>query len=397
MGTKKSTLPRGVTIRKHGTGETINISFTFRGVRCREPLSNLPVTPPNIRYAGNLLAEIKNKIERETFSYAEYFPKSSKLALFGVSTRSSRVVDYLDQYLELCKTRNLSPSTIGGYRKCRSALASIHNVGVTDLTPAIIKTWLSGTTAGAKTVRNQLSFLRTAIDEAVTDGLLPINPVSLVSVARYKEHVPSAEASSREVDPFTPEEVKAILTACANQQWLNLFQFAFATGMRSSELCALQWQDVDLVNNKVYVNQAKVVGVTKGTKTRAGKRVIDLSLEALASLLDQKRFTFLHSGYVFHDPKTGTGWAGADAIRKKAWVPTLKKAGVRYRHPYQTRHTFATRWISHGCNLFWLCTQMGHKGPEMLFRHYGTYLKEYDGSTSKNTNMIRGANHLKKP
>jgi len=42
-----------------------------------------------------------------------------------------------------------------------------------------------------------------------------------------------------------------------------------------------------------------------------------------------------------------------------------------------------TRHISQGANLFWLASQMGHKGPEMLFRHYGAYLEEYDGHTDK--------------
>ncbi|MCM4700884.1 integrase, partial [Escherichia coli] len=41
-----------------------------------------------------------------------------------------------------------------------------------------------------------------------------------------------------------------------------------------------------------------------------------------------------------------------------------------------------TRHISQGVNLFWLAGQMGHKGPEMLFRHYGRYLSAYDGKTS---------------
>lgn len=45
MGTTESPkLPRGVTIRKHRNGETINITFTYKGVKCREPLSNLDVT-----------------------------------------------------------------------------------------------------------------------------------------------------------------------------------------------------------------------------------------------------------------------------------------------------------------------------------------------------------------
>lgn len=103
------------------------------------------------------------------------------------------------------------------------------------------------------------------------------------------------------------------------------------------------------------------------------------------ALACQKPFTFMKDAMVFEDPKTENPWAGADAIRKKAWVPTLRKAGIRYRNPYQTRHTFATRHISHGANLFWLASQMGHKGPEMLFRHYGMYLKEYDNNTSVNS------------
>lgn len=98
--------------------------------------------------------------------------------------------------------------------------------------------------------------------------------------------------------------------------------------------------------------------------------------EAMLALSSQKPFSFMKDATVFEDPKTGKAWASADAIRKKAWVPTLRKAGIRYRNPYQTRHTFATRHISQGVNLFW-----GHKGPEMLFRHYGSYLKEYDGQT----------------
>lgn len=133
------------------------------------------------------------------------------------------------------------------------------------------------------------------------------------------------------------------------------------------------------------MQNASVVGVIKGTKTKAGTRKVELTEEALYALTCQKPFTFMKDAMVFEDPKTEKPWAGADAIRKKAWVPSLRRAGIRYRNPYQTRHTFATRYISQGANLFWLAAQMGHKGPEMLFRHYGSYLKEYDGKTSFRT------------
>ena len=147
--------------------------------------------------------------------------------------------------------------------------------------------------------------------------------------------------------------------------------------MRPSEICALRWGSIDWIGNTIQVSAAKVVGVIKTTKTRAGTRTIELTSDALAALTSQKRFTFMRGEYVFEDPKLGEPWSGAESIRKKAWLYTLRRSGVRYRHLYQTRHTFATANISRGCNLFWLATQMGHKGPEMLFRHYGSYLAEY--------------------
>ncbi|ANZ85972.1 site-specific integrase [Citrobacter freundii] len=382
MGSTESPkLPRGITIRKHSGGKTINITFTYKGVKCREPLSNLEVNNKNLKYAERTLGEIYNKIERGTFIYAEYFPRSARLKIFGNAATGKTVKMYLDEYLKICETRNLSPSTIGGYKKCRSALSELHIFPASELTPAALKTWIQNQKTTLKTIRNQLSFLRSSLDEAITDGVLQINPVSLVTASRYRSKETETE-DDYVVDPLTPAEVDALLTSAGNKQWENLFRFAIHTGMRSSELCALRWKDIDFIQKTAHVQSASVAGITKGTKTKAGTRKVELTNEAMLALSSQKPFSFMKDATVFEDPKTGKAWAGADAIRKKAWVPTLRKAGIRYRNPYQTRHTFATRHISQGANLFWLATQMGHKGPEMLFRHYGSYLKEYDGNTS---------------
>ncbi|MBV7404341.1 site-specific integrase [Enterobacter sp. ENT03] len=387
--TESSKLPRGVTVRKHSQGETINITFTYKGVKCREPLSNLEVNSKNLKYAERTLGEIHNKIERGTFVYAEYFPRSARLKIFGNAAAGKTVKMYLDEYIGICETRKLSPSTIGGYKKCRSALAALHQFPASELTPAAMKAWIQSRTTTLKTIRNQLSFLRSALDEAVTDGVLQINPVSLVTASRYQSDKTSAH-SNYIVDPLSPAEVNALLSAAGNKQWENLFMFAIQTGLRSSELCSLRWRDIDFIGKTAHVQSASVVGVIKGTKTKAGTRKVELNDPAMAVLASQKSFTFMKDATIFEDPKTNKPWASADAIRKKAWVPTLRKAGIRYRNPYQTRHTFATRHISQGTNLFWLAGQMGHKGPEMLFRHYGSYLKEYDGNTEKRPKLVSG-------
>ncbi|EDW8118160.1 DUF3596 domain-containing protein [Salmonella enterica subsp. enterica serovar Sundsvall] len=392
MGSTESPkLPRGVTIRKHSNGETINITFTFKGVKCREPLSNLEVNNKNIKYAERTLGEIHNKIERGIFNYAEYFPRSARLKLFGNAASGKTIKMYLDEYISICETRSLSPSTVGGYKKCSNALASLHILPASELTPAALKQWIQSQKTTLKTIRNQLSFLRSSLDEAVTDGVLQINPVSQVTASRYQSKKSDAE-SSYIVDPFSPAEITALLASTMFEQCANLFIFAFETGLRSSELCALRWRDIDFIGKTAHVQNATVSGVTKGTKTKAGTRKVELTEEAMLALQRQKHFTFMKDETVFEDPKTNKAWASADAIRKKAWVPALRKAGIRYRNPYQTRHTFATRLISCGVNLFWLAGQMGHKGPEMLFRHYGRYLKEYDGNTDRKPKQVSGRN-----
>tara|TARA_Y100000034_G_C6753629_1_gene335191 strand:+ start:120 stop:617 length:498 start_codon:yes stop_codon:yes gene_type:complete len=155
------------------------------------------------------------------------------------------------------------------------------------------------------------------------------------------------------------------------------------TGIRPSEAAALQWIDVDLINEELKVCEAVIwdsssqKAVTKGTKTRAGNRVIELQPEAIATLEAQKELTGGNE-FVFIEPKQKRQLTGLAQIRKNIWLPVLTASGVRYRHPYQARHTFATMLISQGKNLWWIARQMGHDSPEMLFRHYGNYIKEHD-------------------
>ena len=308
-------------------------------------------------------------------------PTSPQLKIFGKIVEGITVKHYLDEYLATAKVRKLSPSTIVGYQKIVNELSDFHKITVNTLTPAMIKNWIKQQRTTTKTIRNKLSVLRSAIDEAVTDGIIQLNPVSQISVDRYKSTTVQ-QNEEYEVDPFTPQEIALILDHCRFQQWRNLFCFALRTGLRSSELCALRWIDIDFIERTANIQKAKVVGIVKGTKTKSGNWIIKLDDIALKALQDQQDFT-RNSDFVFCNPKTKKLWSSSDAIRKKAWAPTLKLADVHYRNPYQTHHTFATMHISQGANLFWLANQMGHKGPEMLFRHYGRYLKEYEGNTRK--------------
>ncbi len=182
--------------------------------------------------------------------------------------------------------------------------------------------------------------------------------------------------SDYEVDPFDRKEIQAILEA-AEGQIKNFFQFAFFTGLRTSELIALEWGDIDWINGQLYVSRAFVSGEIKKTKTKGSKRQVLLLPPALEALQAQKSHTFMQGQTIFHAPFSNQPWTSPISIRHSAWLPLLRRAGVRYRNPYQTRHTYASMMLSNGENLMWVARQMGHVNIEMVMKTYGKWLPDH--------------------
>ncbi|HZV67532.1 MAG TPA: site-specific integrase, partial [Telluria sp.] len=175
-------------------------------------------------------------------------------------------------------------------------------------------------------------------------------------------------------DPFDIDEIEAILSACVREQERNIFLFAFASGMRPSEYIALAWPAVSFVKHAVSVDCAFVDGKAKFTgKTDASLRTIDLRQGAHDALLAQQCHTKLAGGLVFLNPAYGAQWAGDKPIWRR-WKRILLAAGVRYRNPYQTRHTFASSLLMLGANPLYVATQMGHVDTTMVTRTYGKWI-----------------------
>lgn len=99
---------------------------------------------------------------------------------------------------------------------------------------------------------------------------------------------------------------------------------------------------------------------------------------ALEALQAQKQHTWLAGAEVFQDPQTGERWAADQPIRKTLWTWALKKGGVRYRYPYQTRHTYASMMLSADEHPMWVAKQMGHADWTMIARTYGKWMPDVD-------------------
>jgi integrase len=83
----------------------------------------------------------------------------------------------------------------------------------------------------------------------------------------------------------------------------------------------------------------------------------------------------LKEWWVFPDPRTGERFTDDEPPRELWWRPCLKRLGIRYRSPYETRHTYATMMLMQGVAPAFAARQMGHS-IEMFLR---TYSKWIDG------------------
>ena len=351
---------------------TIEIDFYYRGVRCRERLKLKP-TPANLRRAKAHRGSVIDAIERGTFDYAVTFPNSKNASRFQkqVATTDSTINEYMSLWLQDIK-QSLKRSTWVIYRRIvnHQIADAVGDMLIGDLEWRHIKTWLSQKEASKKTKDNILSVLRTALDDAVDDGLLLYNPV-----AGHKNRRDNSKPKTDEIDPFDAGERAAILKEAKGQEH-NLIQFAFWTGLRISELCALDWNDVDWVDNQVYIQRALTQHAQEPetTKTAAGRRFVKLLPAALEALTAQKAHTYLQGEAIFHNPRTGERWTGDMVIRKRMWTRILKRAGVRYRYPQQMRHTYASMMLQAGESVMWVSKQMGHTSWAFTARTYSRWV-----------------------
>jgi integrase len=349
---------------------SIRIHFTFKGQARKETLKTdgkpLQPTPANLKYAARLASEIRQKIRFGTFVYAEYFPASKNATTAaGVS-----VSDRLDTWFESLVGK--AASTMKGYRVARDWWKS--KIGAKPIRALVRSDILTALASEpdwtGKTRNNKMSVLRGAIELAIADGVLVHDPSAGIDSFPHQDPEP---------DPFDQDEAEAIIAGLAthyDEQVARYFGLKFYTGTRTSESLALRWPMVDWRRHTIAIGEGIVLGEHKSTTKTNKARHVQLNGRALGFLKEQKPSTFLHAaGWIFPDPRTGERWTDDEPPRELYWRPCLKRLGIRYRSPYETRHTYATMMLMAGAAPAWAAKQMGHSLEQFL----RTYARWMDG------------------
>jgi integrase len=348
--------------------DSIRLSFYWRNRRCRETLRLAPTTA-NLTYAGRLRSEILRKIELGSFRYGDYFPDSP------LANEGAPAVKTFKEVAEAWMAAGeLAKSTKHGYRKILEGqlYPEIGDAPIASLTYLKLTELLSDDGWSKKRRNNVLICIRRPFDIAHIDGLIQSNPAARLRYLRAQ--VPSP-------DPFEPAEADAIVAEIERRfgsQVGNYCGVGFFVGSRPSEQIAFQWEDIDWRSKTLRISRARVLQEEKGTKTGQA-RDHELSGRALQYLEAQRSHTQLRSPSVFLDPATGKLYNDDKPFRERYWRPTLKGLKIRYREPYQMRHTYATVAIMAGANPVWVARQMGNS-PRVVFKHYARWIERMDRS-----------------
>jgi integrase len=277
------------------------------------------------------------------------------LARLGPGGRAATMTlgEVVVEYLEM---HQAEPVTIAKLRwLLGKATAALGEVRLAELSPKDVYAWLLTIAEGHRFEATQA--LRQVLNRAVVWGLIDYNPA--------KRGVPNPLRRYKEKRPFESWKQIEAVAAQLRPVYGPMVVFAAATGLRPSELFALEQRDIDRALGVVYVRRAYANGRLKHTKTRLSNRAVPLQAIALEAL---DRLPSSENPILF--PNVRGGRIDFRSFGRRHWKPAQTAAGVQpLRHLYDLRHTDATFALRAGVSVFAVSRFMG-SSIAMIDYHY---------------------------
>ena len=254
---------------------------------------------------------------------------------YGFDIEFKKESDFV-KYFEKVKNKKT-----GNQGMWRSSLYHLNNyrkekkLTFNDITVAWLEDYKSYLLAemSPNTARNYFASINTALNQALKEGIIDINPFVKVGNIKGRETIRNF---------LTIEELEILNnTACSSKETKRAFLFSCYTGLRLGDLRALQWKDIK--NNTIEKVQHKT------------KEPVYIPLSKIAlSLLPEKREP---EDFVFNIPSDThlsiimQTWIAQSEIPKKITF-------------HCARHTFATLSLTNDVDIYTVSKLLGHKRLE---------------------------------
>jgi integrase len=283
---------------------------------------------------------------------------------------------YLDSWLDTTAAPSVRPQTLAEYKRILKSYVRPHvgELRLSRLTAADVRAMIVKlSTAGGKngrelaprTVRMAHEVLRNALEQAVTDGLIPANPARGRAVAKS---LPKMERTERVTLPA--DRIGEFLDVVKGDPTAAYWVLLLFTGLRPSEALALRWKDIhgDSVRvTRVLVHRRDVpvhFAPPKSASSRRAVQVPDVVLRALAEHRKRQAAARLAAGAAWNDQglifPTETGEPMAQQRMREVFARLLKAADLPAMRVYDLRHSCATLLLEKGLSLKIVSERLGH-------------------------------------
>lgn len=322
----------------------LRLVFSYGGKRHFIALE-MADTPMNRVKAQEIAFQVEKDIDYGEFdpTYRKYKAQAGLSTVEDVATLSPSSISLRNLWHEYVEIRKVgkAPGTIRMYGWVANHLKRCP-YEFSHEAQAIFD-WLAVNVPPDST-RRVLTQLNACCEWASKLGKLSSSPFSgMAAEIKMQPKVDEEE----EVLPFTRQERDRIITAFRESRYYSFYaplvDFLFLTGCRPSEALALMWKTVD--QKQIKFEQALVYDGSKfvlkpGLKTqRYRKFPINIQLTDLLQSIQPKNSD--PKSLVFPSRKgTFINWGN---FANRGWKKTLASLpDIKYRNPYQTRHTFCS-------------------------------------------------------
>ncbi|HHL0970773.1 TPA: tyrosine-type recombinase/integrase [Bacillus cereus] len=295
--------------------------------------------------------------------------------------------EYLYEWLNVFKKGNVAPRTYMVYEKNirLHILPVFGELKLKDLTRIKYQKFINNLLEkySKKTVETINVTMHHALDTAVNElGILEKNPTTKIKLRTTR-----VSSKNDDIKCYDIDELHQFLTYILNEKggfkYFSLFMFLSRTGLRIGECLALQWEDIDFEEQKLFITKTLIT--TKRNekilfgppKNRSSKRTISLDSSTISHLrkmkMEQNKNTLKNGKYYKEYNFVFTHEDNSCMLHPatlKFLQQACKKGNLKYITLHGFRHTHAVHLLQSGANLKYVSERLGHSSIDMTANVY---------------------------
>lgn len=319
-------------------------------------------------------APTKKEAEYLAANYALTLTEEKEAKIATRITFDAAMTEWID-----ARRNVLSPATTRMYDSMqRNAYEPIKNIPVAALSISDIQKTINvyAATHSPKSVRNAYGLMRSVIAQYNPDLIKKFDQINLPEPEDHDVVIPEDE----HVTPM----ILYLRSLEKKDDMLFVVLMAATLGLRRSEICALTQED--FVDGTVRINKALVLSydnkthVLKGTKSKAGKRVLKVQPEV---------FQLVKS--LGCDPQTGRIISTSPARVSCRYATLAKKFGVP-GSLHDLRHYYASILAALNLPVKYAMRRMGHSTPQVtenVYQHtFTSFDEKFDQAVDAHTAQL---------